>query len=149
MATGDITFFNSFKEWQLDATGTNTPVDFDADDIRVALVDNTTAPAAATHDYWSDLQANEVSGTNYTAGGYALTSTLTESGGTVTWDADDATWAQSGAGFSDAYWGIIYKYNATAANAPLIAYVELGGPKGNTGGSLTISWAGTGIGTLT
>ena len=147
MAT--FTFFNSWKETQFDASGTNTPVDFDGDDIRAALIDDTVAPIAGTHDFWNDLQANEVTGTNYTAGGTALaTKTVVEATGTVTFDADDVTFSQSGAGFADARYAILYKFNATPADAPLIGWLDMLVNKGNVEGDLTLQWNTLGIFTM-
>lgn len=57
----------------------NTPnIDFLSDNIYVALVGSAYTPNLATHDFWDDVVANEVSGTGYTANGALLASkTLT------------------------------------------------------------------------
>ena len=44
--------------------------------IKCALIDQSTAtPNFDTHDYWADLSAAEVTGTNWAAGGQVLTTT--------------------------------------------------------------------------
>ena len=59
------------------------------------LVTDTYTPDYNAHDFRNDI-TNEVSGTGYSAGGEAFTSTeLTISGGVVTWDFADPSWASS------------------------------------------------------
>ncbi len=147
MAT--YTFFNSWKESQLRDADANTPIDFDGDDIRAALITSAVAPIAGTHDFWDDLSANEVTGTGYTAGGTALGSkTVTETTGTVTFDSADVVFSQNGAGFTNARYAILYKFNATAANAPMIGWLDFIVNKGTVEGDLTLQWATTGIFTM-
>jgi len=59
--------------------GGGTPnIDFLSDNIYCALVGSGYTPNLATHDFWDDVVANEVSGTGYTANGALLASkTLT------------------------------------------------------------------------
>lgn len=145
MATGDITFFDEaldtafFGGW-----GT-------ADDIKVAILDNTTTPTAAdATPALADYTEVGTAGT-YTAGGTSIgtwDALSTESGGTLTFDsATNPTWAQDASNDTDAWWGLIY--NDTQAGDPAIAFVELGGPVDMTAGSLTITWNVSGIFTIT
>lgn len=63
--------------------------------VKVLMVTDSEAPNFDTHDFRNDITA-EVTGTNYTAGGVAITSTeLTLSSGVLTYDAADASWASS------------------------------------------------------
>lgn len=67
-------------------------IDWDADTIRVALLANT-GSYDDTHQYWSDVSANEVTGTGYTAGGNQLTTptvNITDSSGLTAWAASTA-----------------------------------------------------------
>lgn len=145
MAVGDIVWFEEartldyFAGWAL------------TDDVKVAILDNTTAPTAsdatpALGDY------NEVgtAGT-YSAGGTSLGNWGTlwsETGGTGTADsATNPTWAQNGSNDADAYWALLY--NDTQAGDPAFAYVDLGGPVDMSAGALTITWNASGIATLT
>lgn len=142
MARGDVTVFNTAKEWLMDGT-----FDLDGDTIKIAICDNTTAPTASTATpNLSDFTEVGSAG-SYTAGGETLTCTWVESGGTVTFDSStNPTWASNGSNDTDAYWGIIY--STTATNAA-IAYVDLGGPVDMSAGALTINWNASGIFTLT
>jgi hypothetical protein len=129
---------------------TNAVFDFDeaADDIKVSAHTNTYAPNQDTHDFFDDV-TNEVTGTNYTAGGAALASqTLTRATGTVTFDAADVVWTQSGAGFSTARKFVIYRNAAgVAANSRLFSVVTADADVGNVTGDLTIAWNASGIAT--
>ena len=67
-------------------------IDFDADTIKVALL-SSTAAYNDTNQYWSDISANEITGTGYTAGGEALvnkTVTTTDSSALAAWAASTA-----------------------------------------------------------
>ena len=117
--------------------------------LRVALVTSAYTPNQNTDDFWNDVSANEVSGTNYTAGGNAAASpTYTMSGaGLETFDASDpATWAQDAAGFSNARRAILYYDTGTASTSRLVAYSDdFGSDRGNTGGDFSISFDAAGI----
>jgi hypothetical protein len=137
--------YNSFLKYQFDGTAV---IDFNTDTIKVALVTSAYTPSATTHDYFNDI-TSEVTGTNYTAGGATLASlTLTESGGTVTFDAADVTWSYNATGFSNARYAIVYKSTGTAATSPLIGYVDFGADKGNTSSDLRIQWGASGVFTV-
>lgn len=115
-----------------------------------ALVANAYTPDQAAHDFWNDVSANEVSGTNYTAGGNQLTNpTCTISGaGLLTWDADDpATWAQHASGFSNARRAIIRRNSGSGASADeIIAYSDaFAADRGNVSGSFSIALSASGI----
>lgn len=129
----------------------NSVLDLDeaVDDIRVSAHTNTYAPVQDTHNFWDDT-TNEVTGTNYTTGGAALANQLlSRSTNTVTFDADNVVWSQSGAGFSNARKFVIYRYNAVAGSAPLFSYVTADADVGNVTGDLTLAWNASGIATWT
>jgi len=137
-----ITFYNKFKENQIDG---DAVIDFDTDTIKVMLVSSAYVPNVATHDFKDDV-TNEVAGTNYVAGGVALASkTVVLAGSVVTFDAADATWLQSLAGFSNARYGVMYKDTGVAATSPLIGYLNFVTDKGNVSGDLVIQWSASGI----
>lgn len=144
MAT--ITKYNLGTQYQYNGTAA---IDWDTDTIKVALVTSAYTPSATTHNYFDVVTANQVSGTNYSAGGTALTGlAVTENAGTVKVDANDVTWAQSGTGFSNARYAIIYKDTGTASTSPLFGYIDFTSDKGNVSGDLTLSWNANGIFTV-
>ncbi len=140
--------YDSYLEGMMDGSYTAF-VDHDADTFKISLHTVTYSPNRATHQYHSDL-TNEVSGTNYTAGGNACASpTVTVAANVVTWDANDpATWSQSGAGFNDARIAVLYKDSGVSGTSNLVAYNDFGSSKGNVDGDLTVQLDTDGIATL-
>ena len=140
MASGlyAITFLNALKN--------DLAVDLDdttADRFKVMLVTSAYTPDFGTHDFKADV-TNEVTGTGYSAGGESLTSvTLTQSGGTITFDADDVTWASS---TITARGAVVY--DDSLVNDPLIAYIDFGADKSSSAGDFVLSFNASGIFTL-
>jgi hypothetical protein len=54
----------------------NKEADIDTDTIKAALVSSSYTPNRDTHDYWDDVVANEVTGTNWAANGVTLTTVV-------------------------------------------------------------------------
>jgi len=140
MASGmyGITFLNALKnDLALDLDDTT------ADRFKVMLVTSSYTPDFGTHDFKADV-TNEVVGTGYSAGGESLTSvTLTQSGGTLTFDADDVTWTSS---TITARGAVIYDDSLT--DDPLIAYIDFGADKSSSAGDFVLSFNASGIFTL-
>lgn len=117
--------------------------------IKAAIVTNVYTPDQNLHDFWNDANANEVSGTNYTAGGNALSNfTITLSGaGLVTIDSDDpAQWAQHASGFTNGRRFIVYHDTGTATTSELIAYSDAEAADfGNVSGPVTLQLDAGGI----
>lgn len=128
----------------------NKEVDLLDDSIKVMLCNSSYTPNQDTHDYKNDV-TNEVSGTNYTAGGNALANdTLTYTAGTnvLKYDADDLTFAT--VTLSDVKNIVIYDSTpATDATRPLIAYGVIDTALAPNAGNLTITWDSAGIITAT
>ena len=99
-------------------------------------------------DAFFSAVTNEVTGTNYTAGGATLGSqTLTRSTSTVTFDAADVVWTQSGAGFSNGRKFVVYLSTGASATSRLFSVVTADADVGNVTGDLTIAWSASGIAT--
>jgi hypothetical protein len=132
MASG---IYTTFKEYAGDST-----MDLDTHSFKVALMNNTHT-FKATNSTWSDVSANQISGTGYTSGGVALaTVTWAADGTTLKWDAADSSW--STASFT-AYHAVIY--NDTHASDALVCSIDFGGAQTVAAGTFTIQWAATGI----
>lgn len=143
MARGDIKWFAQ----GLHDLG-NKIHDLDADDFRLGIVSNATVPTIDTAaPHWggtgtTNFATNQVALATGYSGPIAL--------GTEQWTlvaggprfrlTSDVTIAQDASGFSNGYWGIIY--NNTDANKRAIAYIDLGGPVGNTSGPIDFAWNG-------
>ncbi|MGB8274058.1 MAG: hypothetical protein WCF16_02180 [Alphaproteobacteria bacterium] len=134
--------YDKFRKAQFDQVD---GVDLDTDTLKIMLTTSVYSPAQATDGYKSDV-SNEVSGTNYTAAGAALSGkTVTLASGTVTFDANDVTWLQSATGFSNARKAVLYKDTGVATTSRLIAYADFGADKGNVSGDLTLQMDAAGI----
>lgn len=140
MASGlyGITFLNALNN--------SVAIDLDdttADRFKVMLVTSAYTPDFGTHDFKADV-TNEITGTGYSAGGESLTSvTLTQTGGTITWDADDVTWASS---TLTARGAVVY--DDSLASDPLICYIDFGSDKSSSSGDFVLSFNASGIFTL-
>lgn len=134
MASG---IYNRFK-----ANLMNKEVDLEADDIRVSLM-TTSHSFTATDNTWSDVSANEISGTGYTASGALLASKSVTQAATTKWDATDTEWTS--ATFS-AYHAVIW--DDSVGTDDLIASIDFGGEQTVTAGTFTIQWDTDGIITL-
>ena len=114
--------------------------DFDAssgDTFKIALYTNSATLTAATTAYSS---TNEVSGTNYTAGGGALTPVdPTSSGTTALTDFADETWSSS---TITARGALIYNTtpNTTSISLtnPAVVVLDFGADKASTSGDFTV-----------
>ena len=127
----------------LDAT--QLAVNLVGDTVKVGLITNSSTPEFDSHDHWSDLSGNEVSGTNYTAGGATLANkTLTGSSGTIKFDADDVAWSSST--ISNARAAVVY--DDTLTSDPLVCLVNFGADYSSANGTFTITWNASGIFTL-
>lgn len=139
--------FDIFRRKQASGVGA---IDVTALTLKMLIVTSGYAPNQNTHDFEDDLGANEVSGTNYTAGGNTLANvTVTLSGaGLVTVDADDpATWLQNAAGFSNGRRCVAYADRGGAASAnELIGYSDdFGADVGNVAGDFSIALHANGL----
>lgn len=121
----------------------NKEVDLEADTIKLALLNNSHS-FTATHNTWSQVSANEVSGTGYTAGGQALSNKSVTQAATTKFDADNVTW--SSATISNIYHGVIY--DDTLANDDLICSIDFGGAQSVTSADLTVAFHTDGIITI-
>lgn len=108
------------------------------DTIKLMLTTSSYTPDQTNHNYKKDV-TNEVSGSNYTAGGTALGSkTATVTGHVFTFDCADVTFLQHATGFSNARIAVLWKDISNDSLAPLIAYYDLGSDRGNVGGDLVL-----------
>lgn len=134
---------DNFRDAQMGLPGgTTTTVDFDADDIRASLLDQTDSGAigVTTVDYGSVDTADVVADSG------ALGSKTTGVVSVGTFDAGDVTYTSVSGDAADFL--TLYKFDATPANAPLIVTWDsatTGLPVTPNGGNITVTWAAAGI----
>ena len=143
------TVFNLYDQWR----------DYVADPTRAAAIAGTLKLAVVTaaytvdqnlHDFWNDVSANEVTGTNYTAGGNACASptwTGPDGSGVLTFDASDpAAWSQHASGFSNGRRAILYYDTGTSSTSRLVGYsADFGADSGNVAGNFSVAFNASGI----
>jgi hypothetical protein len=115
------TTLNLYDQWR----------DIAADPTRAAAVAGTLKAAIVTaaytldqnlHDFWDDVSANEVSGTNYTA------------------------WLQHASGFSNGRRVIVYYDTGTGSTSRLVGYSnDFGADSGNVAGDFSVAFDAAGI----
>ncbi|MEV0830868.1 MULTISPECIES: hypothetical protein [Streptosporangiaceae] len=123
---------------------TQLALDLDLDTHKVALFTDSVSPNFSTNTAYgvSPWNANEVSGTGYTAGGALLTgTTVADVSGTLRWDASDVSWTSST--ITGAKGALIYADALVGDNA--IVLVNLGSSYSTSAGTLLISWSANGI----
>ena len=119
--------------------------------LKMMIVKGTWTPNQNTDDLVTDASganANEVSGTGYTAGGNACAngSVTMDGAGLVTIDCDDpSAWAQNGAGFSNGRYAVLYD---TVTNKILATSANFGADQGNAAGVFSVTIGAAGIFTM-
>lgn len=112
-------------------------VDFDTDSFKLMLVTASYTPSQA-HDYRDDVTANEVSGTGYSAGGKAITCTVSRVNGVTSATFADVVWDAPTDGFTARY-GIIYKSRGGLSSADeLVATLDFGAGVAANGTTFTV-----------
>ena len=156
MAIGSSAMCGSFKKeilagihrWTTASRGDSSAIS--ADTFKIAMFTNSASIDADTTGYTT---SNEVSGTNYTAGGNTLgsvTNSLADNSSSVPTaylDFADTTWSSST--ISSARGALIYNSTlsgastgstTTAAAYPAVAVINFGGDKSSSAGDFTIQF---------
>ena len=126
----------------LDAT--QLAVDLSSTGNKWALFTNSITPNFTTDTAYgaAPYDANEVSGTGYTAGGAAVASpTLTGSSGVITYDQADTSWASST--ITGARCALLYADGLAGNNA--ICLVDFGADYSTSNGAMSIQWNAAGV----
>jgi hypothetical protein len=135
-------YFLSFEKMLIDTLGES----LEAEDNKVLMVTDSETPNFDTHDFRADIAA-EVTGTGYTAGGTAITSTeITVSSGTLVFDGADVSWASST--IANAMAAVGYTNVGSAATDQLIWLSDFVSAASSSNGTFTVQWASGGIFTI-
>lgn len=131
----------------LDASQNN--VNLVGDTIKCAMFTDTVTPNFSTDTAYgaAPYNANEVSGSGYTAGGVTLTTkAFTEAvTGSVVFDADDAQWTSST--ITNAMCALIWDDTTTTPVADVaLCLVDFVTAASTSNGTFTITWAAPGSG---
>ena len=155
MAQGTLTVFSDFMVAFLEGN-----MNLETAALQCAFVSDahTTWTKATADPRWgaggsTNLSTNEVSGTNYTAGGNSCANpAVTETGNVATYDADDpATWTQHASGPTNIKTAVLY---INDANDYAIGFIDMTTDNGTTAisladGDITVQFGASGIFTIT
>jgi hypothetical protein len=120
---------------------------WEAEDNKVALVNDSYTPAFDTHDFHADLTNEIANGGGYTTGGTALTGTeVTLSSGVLTFDATDSSWGSSTIAVAMAAVGITTV--SGSATDQLLWLSDFVTAASTTNGTFLVAYSGSGIVTL-
>lgn len=124
---------------------TQLAINLQSDDIKAAMFTNNITPNFSTdRNYGSaPYNANEVSGTGYTAGGASLASKVVDESpaGTLRFHAGNVSWP--GSTISNAR--CVLLYDSTLSSDPAIVLVNFGADYSTSNGTFTIQWQPVGI----
>jgi hypothetical protein len=126
---------------------TQLAIDLDLETHKGALFSNSITPNFTTDTAFgvSPYDANEVTGTNWAAGGVALTgTTFTGASGTATFDATDVSVANTTLTNARGY--LLYADALAGNNAILL--VNFGADYSTVAGTFAITWHANGIATI-
>jgi hypothetical protein len=119
----------------------------EAEDNKYTLISDSATPDFTTHDFWADLVANEVTGTNWAAGGVALTGTeVTVSSGVLTFDATDVSVASTT--ITSAMAGVLRTNVGSNATDQLVLLQDFVTAVSTVNGTFTVQHNASGILTL-
>lgn len=124
------------------------PLDWDGNAIKCMLTTNSYTPNQDTHEDKADV-TNEVSGTNYAAGGATLTTkALANTNNVLKFSSDNVSWASSTitarrAVFYDSVGG------GADASRPLLWWIDFGADVASTNGTFQITMDSAGWATIT
>lgn len=124
---------------------TTTPYSYLSATIKCALLTTSFVPNQTSGQFnWGDISASEVTGTNYSAGGTALSSkAITTTSLTTTLTAANVTWATST--ISNARFAALYQSTGTASTSPLIANFDFGSGQSSSANNFVVAWNASGI----
>ena len=132
----------SLEKMMIDTLGES----LEAEDNKVLMVTDSEVPNFDTHDFRADITA-EVTGTGYTSGGVAITTTeITLASGVLTFDAADVSWSSST--IANAMAAVGYTNVSGAATDQLIWLSDFVTAASSSSGTFTVQWSASGIFTV-
>ena len=141
MSAGNFTFYNAFK-----LSLAKAEVDLDTNTFKAVLLTSSYTPNVASQSILSDISGNIISDSDYVAQTLGSV-TVTESGGTVTFDSADINFGSS-VTITAKYLAL---YDDISGNDKLVVYVDLdtgGGSVSSTSSTFQVTINASGIFTL-
>jgi hypothetical protein len=134
-------YFGLTLEKQLIVTGGES---LEAETNNLWLLSDSATPNFDTHDFRADLVANEVTGTNWAAGGVDLTGTeITLSSGVLTFDATDVSVASTT--ITSAMASVLSTQTGADATDKLVCLHDFVTAVSTVNGTFAIQWNASGL----
>lgn len=113
-------------------------IDLDSDTFKCMLVTAAYTPDKDAHEFRSDV-TGEATGDGYTAGGAAVTLTVTrdDANDRIDVTVSDPSWPSA---TITARAAVIYKDTGAAGTSPLLSYVDFGSDFSSTNGTFTVTF---------
>lgn len=123
----------------------NKEVDWDTDVFHLIALSAAATYNQDTTDYLDDVIANEVTGTNWAAGGVVVTTIASAyAAKTTTFDAVDVS--QANVTMANVRHFILVCYSpASNATRPIIVWIDLGADNSWVAQPVQVAWAATGV----
>lgn len=132
--------------WSLANILGQAQINFAADTIKVMLLDDSYTPDLVDHAWLDAVNAAEVVGTGYTAGGLTLTSCSWGYYPTEGVQGFSANWAIWSPASITARYAVVYKdVGGVPEDSPLVSLVDFGDNKTVDGVDFALVWSDTGI----
>ena len=138
--------FTAFNEGKVELAKGN--INFATDTIKVALLESAYTPDIDTQSNFSDISANESSGTNYTAGGNTvanITVTKDNANDRAVIGGDNVTFTDVSISYQ---YMVLYKDTGTASTSTLIGYADRGSSITISADDVQVNFDAVGIGVL-
>lgn len=130
----------------------NKTVDWDSDNITVALTTSSYTPNQDTHDFFNDVTNQLSTAGGYTqedgaGAGYSLTTVaMSTTNNVLSFTADNPVWTSSGAGITARIMVVTDVSPGTSATDPLLSWSDFGqNETASGGGTFTYDWSGSGV----
>lgn len=134
-------YFGLTLEKQLITTGGES---LEAETNNLWLISDSATPDFTTHDFRNDLVANEVTGTNWAAGGVDLTGTeITLASGLLTFDAADISVASTT--ISNAMASVLSTQTGADTTDKLVCLHDFVTAVSTSNGTFQIQWNASGL----
>jgi len=134
-----------YPTWRDILDASQLAIDFDVETMKAALFTGSVTPDYSANTAYgvAPWNANEVTGTGYTAGGNLLTGTAIDESptGTLRWDANDPSWPAST--ITNARNMLVYADAVTGD--PAVVNVDFGAPYSTVNGTLLVQLASGGL----
>jgi hypothetical protein len=135
--------YASFPKAAIGNLDSGVTINYITSTVKCGLLTSGYTPSQTSHMHYSDVSANEATGTGYTAGGQNLASkACTITSLTTYFTAANVTWASS---TITAAYAFTYNSTGTSSTSALIGLYDFGGSQSSVSNNFTVAWNASGL----